>query len=124
LVVYGNHQQPNIDYHETLSPAVKPVIIRLVLSLALTFGWSIRQLDIKNAFLHGILTEEVYTCEPLRFVDSQFPHHVCKLKKAIYGSNRHVAPGSTSSVAFFLRMFSLVPRLIHPYLFITKVLPL
>jgi len=60
LVALGNHQQSGIDYHETFSSVAKPLTIRLVLSLALTFGWSMRQLDVKNTFFHGILTEEVY----------------------------------------------------------------
>jgi len=62
LVTLCNHQQPSTDYHETFSSVVKPATIHLVLSLAPTFGWSIRQLNVKNAFLHGALTEEVYMC--------------------------------------------------------------
>ena len=69
LVAFGNYQQAGIDYHETFSPVVKPPIIRLDLSLAPTFGWPIRQLDVKNVFLHGIHTEEVYMRQPPGFVD-------------------------------------------------------
>ena len=68
LVRFGNHQEADIDYHETLSLVVNPSTICLVLSLALTFGWSIRQLDVKNAFLHDILVEEVCIKQPPRFV--------------------------------------------------------
>ena len=84
LVALGNHQQPDIDYYETFSPVIKPTTIHLVLSLALTFGWPIRQLDVKNVFLHGVLNEEVYMRQPPGFVHSHLPHHVCKLQKAIY----------------------------------------
>ncbi|XP_073360636.1 uncharacterized protein [Aegilops tauschii subsp. strangulata] len=48
-------------------------------------GWILRQLDVQNAFLHGVLKEEVFMHQPPGYVDSRFPHHVCKLDKAIYG---------------------------------------
>ena len=54
------HQQPGIDYQETFSHVVKLAIVRLVLAIALSFNWSIRQLNISNAFLHGYLKEKVY----------------------------------------------------------------
>ena len=85
MVAIGNYQQADIDCHETCNLVVKPPTIGLVLSLAFTFGWPIEQLDVKNAFLHGILSEEVYIHKPHRFVHPHLSHHVCKLKKAIYG---------------------------------------
>ena len=62
LVVFCNHQQTNIYYHETFSPVVMASTIHLVLSVTLTFDWPMRQLDVKNAFLHRILIEEVNMC--------------------------------------------------------------
>lgn len=47
--------------------------------------WTIRQLDINNAFLNGVLTEDVYMHQPEGFIDSRFPSHICKLNKALYG---------------------------------------
>ena len=64
---------------------VKPTTIRLVLSLVVSRGWSLRQLDVNNAFLHGHLSENVYMSQPPGFVDLDNPTHVCKLRKAIYG---------------------------------------
>ena len=59
-VLCGFSQRPGIDFGETFSPVVKPATMRTVLSLALSQHWPIHQLDVKNTFLHGKLTETVY----------------------------------------------------------------
>ncbi|XP_021305478.1 uncharacterized protein LOC110431103 [Sorghum bicolor] len=69
----GFTQRPGVDYDETFSPVVKPTTVRTVLSLALTHGWPVHQLDVKNAFLHGVLTEIVYCSQPTGFADSSRP---------------------------------------------------
>jgi len=85
LVVKGFKQRYGIDYEDTFSPIVKIATVRLVLSLAVTRGWCLRQLDVQNAFLHGVLEEEVYMKQPPGFENPRYPSFVCKLKKAIYG---------------------------------------
>jgi hypothetical protein len=74
-----------VDYLETFSLVIKPTTIHLVLSIAVANGWSLRQLDINNAFLQCTLAETVYMAQPPGFIDSDNPTHVCKLHKAIYG---------------------------------------
>jgi hypothetical protein len=83
-VIRGFTQRPGIDFDETFSPVVKPAIVRTVLSLALSRQWPVHQLDVKNAFLHGILTETVYCSQPAGFEDSAHPGFVCRLNKSLY----------------------------------------
>ena len=85
LVALGFAQEEGIDFTETFSPVIKPSTVRVLLTLSVQFDWEIRQLDVSNAFLHGILLEDVYMEQPKGFVNSDFPDYVCKLNKSLYG---------------------------------------
>ena len=85
LVAKGYNQTHGLDYFETFSLVVKAATIRIILTVALSFKWEIRQLDVHNAFLNGELEEQVYMSQPPGYFDTQFPNRVCRLKKALYG---------------------------------------
>jgi histone deacetylase 1/2 len=85
LVAKGFKQRYGIDYEDTFSPVIKATTIRVILSLAISCGWSLRQLDVQNAFLHGLLEEDVYMHQPPGFEDPNRPNYVCRLDKALYG---------------------------------------
>ncbi|KAL3523634.1 hypothetical protein ACH5RR_016468 [Cinchona calisaya] len=84
LVVLGNKQQYGLDYDETFAPVAKMTTVRTILALAASQSWSLHQMDVKNAFLHGDLKEEVYIKLPHGMPTSS-PNTVCKLKRSLYG---------------------------------------
>jgi hypothetical protein len=85
LVAKGFHQQLGIDYGEAYSPIIKLTTVCIVLSVALSNGWPIHQIDIYNVFLHGDISEVLYVSQPLGFAHLEFPTHLCKLQKVVYG---------------------------------------
>ncbi|CAH9073771.1 unnamed protein product [Cuscuta epithymum] len=85
LVAKGYAQTYGVDYSDTFSPVAKLTSVRLLISLAATHDWQLHQLDIKNAFLHGDLQEEVYIEQPPGFVAQGEYGKVCRLRKSLYG---------------------------------------
>jgi len=61
------------------------IIVKVIISMATTKGWSLHQMDVKNVFLHGDLHEEVYMEQPPGYVDQTHPNLVCRLKKTLHG---------------------------------------
>ncbi|BFG20903.1 hypothetical protein CerSpe_071770 [Prunus speciosa] len=84
LVALGNKQEYGLDYDETFAPVAKMTTVRTILALAASQSWPLRQMDVKNAFLHGDLKEDVYLKLPFGMPTSS-PNDVCKLKRSLYG---------------------------------------
>nr|GEX30030.1 hypothetical protein [Tanacetum cinerariifolium] len=73
-----------IEFEESFALVAKMEAIRIFLAYAAHKSFSVFQMDVKTAFLHGSL-EDVYVCQPEGFIDADHPNHVYKLKKALYG---------------------------------------
>ena len=84
LVVKGFAQKKGIEYDEIFSPVVKMTSIRAILSLVATENLFLEQLDVKTAFLHGDLEEDIYMHQPEGFEVKGKEGYVCKLKKSLY----------------------------------------
>jgi len=85
LVVKGYSQVQGVDFNEVFSPVVKHTSIRVLLSLEAIKDLELEQLDVKAAFLHGDLEEQIYMKQPEGFEVVRKENHVCLLKKSVYG---------------------------------------
>nr|GEV71952.1 hypothetical protein [Tanacetum cinerariifolium] len=74
-----------IDFEKSFAPVARMEAIRIFLAFAAHKSFTGFQMDVKTAFLHGTLKEDVYVCQPEGFIDADHPSHVFKLKKALYG---------------------------------------
>nr|GEX66316.1 hypothetical protein [Tanacetum cinerariifolium] len=85
LVAQGHRQEEGIDYDEVFAHVARIEAIRIFLAFASYMGFIVYQMDVKSAFLYGIIDEEVYVTQPPGFVDPRFPNKVYKVVKALYG---------------------------------------
>ncbi|KAK2416401.1 putative mitochondrial protein [Trifolium repens] len=85
LVAQGYSQQEGIDFTETYAPVARLEAIKLLLSYAVNNDITLYQMDVKSAFLNGVISEEVYVKQPPGFEDLANPDHVFRLKKSLYG---------------------------------------
>nr|GEU47698.1 retrovirus-related Pol polyprotein from transposon TNT 1-94 [Tanacetum cinerariifolium] len=85
LIVRGYRQEEGIDFEESFVPVARMEAIRIFLAYAAHKSFSVFQMDVKTAFLHGSLKEDMYVCQPGGFIDANHPSHVYKLNKALYG---------------------------------------
>lgn len=83
LVALGNRQEYGVDYEETFAPIAKMTIVQLVLAIAASQGWSLRQMHVKNAFLHRDFKEEISMTPPSELFSTSSPD-VCKQKQSLY----------------------------------------
>nr|GEV66750.1 retrovirus-related Pol polyprotein from transposon TNT 1-94 [Tanacetum cinerariifolium] len=74
-----------MDFKESFAPVARMEAIMIFLAYDAHKLFIVFQMDVKNAFLHGILKEDVYVCQPVGFINADHPSHVFKLKKALYG---------------------------------------
>ncbi|KAH9650187.1 hypothetical protein KPL70_026271 [Citrus sinensis] len=85
LVAKGYTQKEGVDFKEVFSPVVRHTSIRVLLAMTAVYDMELDQLDVKTAFLHGILQEEILMVQPEGYVDPERRAHVCLLKKSLYG---------------------------------------
>jgi hypothetical protein len=79
LVAQGFSQKEGIDYEETFAPVARLEAIRILLAISVAKGFKLHQMDVKSAFLNGVLEEEVYVRQPPGFDSEKYPHRVYKL---------------------------------------------
>jgi len=85
LVAKGYSQKEGVDYNEIFSPVVKHTSIRVILAMVAMHDMELEQLDVKTAFLHGDLDEQIYMQQPEGFKEPGKEEYVCLLKKSLYG---------------------------------------
>ncbi|KAJ9566256.1 hypothetical protein OSB04_002222 [Centaurea solstitialis] len=85
IVAKGYLQQPGIDFEEVFAPVARIETVRILIALAAAKGWELHHLDVKSAFLHGELQEQVYVHQPEGFVKKGHEDSVYKVVKALYG---------------------------------------
>jgi hypothetical protein len=87
-VAKGYSQVEGLDFDETFAPVARLESIHILLAYANHHGFKLYQMDVKSAFLNGPIKEEVYVKQLQGFEDEEYPNHVYKLHKALYGLNQ------------------------------------
>ena len=85
LVAKGYTQREGIDFTEVYSPVVRHTSIRTILALVVVHSMHLEQMDVKTAFLHGELEEQIMMSQPDGFENQSNGDWVCLLKKSLYG---------------------------------------
>ena len=113
LVAQGYSQMEAVDYDETFALVDCMESIRILLALACQLKFKLYQMDVKTAFLNGLLKEDVYVAQPKGFIDPHFPDHVLYLKKALYGLKQALELGMIGSHNTWCHMGSQKEKLIR-----------
>lgn len=103
LVVKGYAQEYGIDYTEVFAPVARMDTVRMIIALAAQRGWGIYQLDVKSAFLHGELKENVFVEQPQGYEVEGKEHMVYKLHKALYGLKQAPRAWFSRIEAYFIK---------------------
>jgi hypothetical protein len=88
FIAHGFSQKEDIDYEETFPPVARYTSIITIIALATKMKWKLHQMDVKTTFLNGVIEEAVYIEQPQGFEVEDKKTHVCRLKKAMYGSKQ------------------------------------
>nr|GEY77725.1 retrovirus-related Pol polyprotein from transposon TNT 1-94 [Tanacetum cinerariifolium] len=119
LVVRGYRQEEVINFKESFASVARMEAIRIFLAYAAHKSFTVFQMELKTAFLHGPLKEDVYVCQPEGFIDADHPSHVYKQKKALYGLKQ--APRAWyDELSTFLLQNHFFKGTIDPTLFIRR----
>ncbi|GJR81031.1 retrovirus-related pol polyprotein from transposon TNT 1-94 [Tanacetum coccineum] len=115
LVVRGYRQEERIDFEESFAPVSRMEAIRIFLAYAAHKSFTEFQMDVKTAFLHGMLKEDMYVCQPEGFIDVDHPSHVYKLKKALYGLKQAPKAWSMKMILSLVLQTIGRPQLFRPH---------
>ena len=117
LVVKGCSQKAGQDYSETYAPVARFDSVRILLAIAAAKDFDLKQFDVKTAFLHGDLDEDIYMAKPDGFDDGS--EKVCHLKKSFYGLKQ--APRQWhAKFDGFLQQFGLTPSKYDPCIYTSE----
>jgi hypothetical protein len=84
LIAQGYSQVEGLDFGETFTHVARLDAIRILLDFPVSKGFKLYQMDVKSAFLNGVIQEEVYVRQPQGFGNPKYPDRVCKFSKALY----------------------------------------
>jgi hypothetical protein len=88
LVSQGYSQVEGLDFGETFAPVARLEAIRILLTFVASKRFKLYQMDVKSAFLNGVIHEEVYVRQPTGFKSLKYPDRVYKLSKTLYGLSK------------------------------------
>lgn len=85
MVAQGYSQQYGVDYDAVFAPVAAQTTLRVLLTIAGEKKMTVRHWDVKNAYLHGQLKEDMFMQQPRGFVEPGKENLVCKLNRSLYG---------------------------------------
>jgi hypothetical protein len=88
LIAQGFSQVEGLDFRETFSPIARLEPIRILLAFTASKRFKLYQIDVKSAFLNGVIQEKVFVRQPPGFTNHKYPNSVYKLSNALYGFNQ------------------------------------